>query len=80
MPDEVSVASLRDVATTLRMHAVRMLHRAKASHLGSCLSMADLITCLYWKALRINPEHPDDPERDRFILSKGHAAAMVYAA
>lgn len=71
---------LRDRAATLRAHAVRMIHRAKASHLGSCLSMADIIACLYWQTLRVNPLQPDWPDRDRFILSKGHGAAMLYAA
>ena len=80
MTDEPINRDLAEVALTLRMHAVRMVHRAKASHLGSCLSMADLITCLYWDTLRIDPEHPENPERDRFILSKGHAAALLYAA
>jgi transketolase len=57
-----------------------MVHRARASHLGSCLSMADIVACLYWNTLRIDPERPDWQERDRFILSKGHGAAIIYAA
>ena len=80
MSNESATEVLRSVALTLRMHAVRMVHQAKASHLGSCLSMADLIACLYWDTLRINPSQPNDPGRDRFILSKGHAAALLYAA
>lgn len=72
--------SVSEVARRLRVHAVKMVHRAQASHLGSCLSMADLIASLYWGGLRINPQHPADPDRDRFILSKGHAAALLYAA
>jgi transketolase len=71
---------LRHYARTLRLDAVRMVHHAKASHLGSCLSMADLLACLYWETLRINPAQPDWPQRDRFIISKGHGAAILYAA
>ena len=70
---------LRNRARILRAHAVRMIHRSKASHLGSCLSMADLIACLYWNTLRIDPDNPRWPERDRFLLSKGHGAAILYA-
>ena len=68
------------VARTLRAHAVRMVHRSNASHLGSCLSMADILACLYWQTLRIDPAHPAWEERDRFLLSKGHGAAILYAA
>jgi transketolase len=57
-----------------------MVQKSKASHLGSCLSMADLVACLYWDILRINPSFPDWADRDRFFLSKGHAAALLYAA
>lgn len=57
-----------------------MVHQAKASHIGSCLSAADLIAVLYSSILKINPGKPQDAGRDRFILSKGHAAAILYAA
>ena len=70
---------LRRRAQILRAHAVKMVHRARASHLGSCLSMADILACLYWRVLRIDPADPGWPERDRLILSKGHAAAILYA-
>ncbi len=71
---------LRAIATRIRGHAVRMVYRSRASHLGSCLSMADLLACLYWNTLRIDPHDPDWEQRDRFILSKGHGAATLYAA
>lgn len=74
------IEELKGIARTLRVHALRMVHRSRASHLGSCLSAADIVTCLYWNTLRIDPSRADWPERDRFILSKGHAAAIVYAA
>jgi transketolase len=57
-----------------------MVHRAKASHVGTCFSMADLLAVLYGSVLRVDPHNPADPERDRFLLSKGHGAAAIYAA
>lgn len=68
------------LAATLRTHAVHMVHKANASHIGTCLSMADLLAVLYGQVLRVDPVRPDLPDRDRFILSKGHGAAIVYAA
>jgi transketolase len=57
-----------------------MVTRARASHIGSALSIADMIAVLYGRSLQVNPAAPNDPERDRFILSKGHACVAVYAA
>lgn len=68
------------LARRLRAHALRMTHKARASHIGSCLSMADILAVLYGAVLRLDPARPDAPERDRLIVSKGHAAAIVYAA
>ncbi len=66
-------------ARIVRAHAVRMVYKTKASHIGSCLSMADLLAVLYGKILRLDPTRPSWTERDRFILSKGHGAAIYYA-
>ncbi len=57
-----------------------MVTRAKASHIGSALSIADIMAVLYGRVLRVTPVAPDHPDRDRFILSKGHACVAVYAA
>lgn len=57
-----------------------MVTRAKASHIGSALSIADIVAVLYGRALRVSPTEPHHPDRDRFILSKGHACVAVYAA
>lgn len=57
-----------------------MVHRARASHIGSALSICDIVAVLYGQVMRIRPNNPDDEERDRFILSKGHACVAVYAA
>jgi transketolase len=64
------------LAQRLRAHAVRMTNAARASHVGSCLSMA----VLYGAAMRYDPARPDWEARDRLVVSKGHAAAIVYAA
>lgn len=70
----------RELALRLRRHVVRMCSAGGSSHVGSCLSIADIIALLYGEVLRIDPADPSWPERDRFILSKGHAGACVYAA
>ncbi len=67
-------------AQAIRASALKMVHQAKASHIGTCLSMADLLAVLYGRVLRIDPARPEWPERDRFILSKGHGAAAYFAA
>lgn len=67
-------------AKRLRTHVLRMVHRAHASHIGSCLSVADVLAVLYGAVLRVDPACPFWPGRDRLILSKGHAAAALYAA
>jgi transketolase len=56
-----------------------MSHAAGAAHLGSALSCVDILVAAYWDALKIDPQQPDDPDRDRFLLSKGHASAALYA-
>jgi transketolase len=71
---------LRELARRLRVHAVRMISRAKTSHIGSCLSMADILAVLYGDVLRFEPGDPRWPDRDRLVVSKGHAAAITYAA
>lgn len=68
------------LARRLRAHALRMTHVARASHVGSCLSMADILAVLHGAVLRFDPARPDWAERDRLVISKGHAAAIVYAA
>ena len=63
----------------IRKHVLEMTSRGGSSHIGSCLSIADILAVLYGKVLKIDPNNPDHPLRDRFILSKGHAGAAVYA-
>lgn len=66
-------------ARTLRTQTLKMVHKANASHIGSCLSMADILAVLYGEILKVDPNNPQWDERDRFILSKGHGAAILYA-
>lgn len=68
------------MADRIRRHAVDMTHYGKSSHVGSVLSMADFMAVLYGSVLRLDPSDPKHPDRDRFILSKGHAGAGVYAS
>src|ERR1700676_2040836 len=70
----------KKLATTIRPHALRMIAKAKASHVGTCMSMADLLAVLYGSWLRVDPKNPQWAERDRLIVSKGHGAAILYAA
>ncbi|NPV56721.1 MAG: transketolase [Anaerolineae bacterium] len=70
----------RAFAKSIRKHALRMVHRANTSHIGTCLSMADLLAALYTQVLNIDPAQPAWAARDRLILSKGHGAAILYAA
>lgn len=69
-----------ELARAVRTGALQMVHRARASHIGSALSISDIVAVLYGDVLRIDPARPDWRERDRFILSKGHACVAVYAA
>ena len=69
----------RELAKAIRLHALRMTSTGGSSHVGSVLSMADILAVLYGKVLRYDASRPDWPDRDRFILSKGHAGAGAYA-
>jgi transketolase len=69
----------RGLALRLRRHVLRMCNLGGSSHVGSCLSIADIMAVVYGRVLRHDPARPGWAERDRFILSKGHAAACMYA-
>ncbi len=68
------------VARRIRGRVIAMSHAARAAHLGSALSCVDLLVAAYWGGLSVDPSAPEAPDRDRLILSKGHAAAALYAA
>jgi transketolase len=67
-------------STLIRRYALEMVSEACASHIGSALSIADIVAVLYERVLRVEPTQPQMPDRDRLILSKGHACVAVYAA
>jgi transketolase len=76
----LSIEELKEMAKKLRRHVITMTAAAGSGHPGGSLSAADIITALYFRAMRHNPQNPRWPDRDRFIMSKGHAAPILYAA
>ena len=68
-----------DRARRIRRASLRMVHLARMGHPGGDLSCADILAVLYFHVLRLRPDAPRDPDRDRFVLSKGHASAALYA-
>jgi len=76
----LSTAELKEMAKKLRRQVITMIATAASGHPGGSLSAADIVTALYFKVLRYNPQNPAWQDRDRFILSKGHAAPILYAA
>ena len=77
---KMSVQESIDLSIRIRKHALRMTSMGGSSHIGSIFSMSDLVAVLYGSVLEIDPNNPQWQERDRFILSKGHAGAGIYAA
>ena len=76
----MSVKELEQMAVVIRCDIIDMICTAAAGHPGGSLSAADVVTALYFRVMRIDPQNPDWPDRDRFILSKGHACPVWYAA
>jgi len=74
-----SLEELAEIAKTLRRHVITMIAEAGSGHPGGSLSSADIIAALYFRVMRYRPSEPRWPERDRFVLSKGHAAPLLYA-
>ncbi len=68
------------MAVRLRRDVVEMVGVGKAGHLGGSCSLAEIVAALYFSRLRFNPRRIDDPDRDRFVLSKGHSVLVQYAA
>jgi len=75
----MNIEGLSLIAKKVRGKIIEMSHKTGAAHLGSALSCVDILVALYWDVLNIDPQNPKNPERDRFILSKGHAASALYA-
>ena len=77
--DKELIKKLNLKAVRVRKQIIEMLYHAKSGHPGGSLSATDAIVALYFHHMRHNPKNPGDPDRDRFILSKGHAAPALYA-
>lgn len=73
------IKELKNIATTIRKDIVEMICKAKSGHPGGSLSAADIVTALYFSEMNIDPKNPKMEGRDRFVLSKGHAAPLLYA-
>ena len=70
---------LAKLANEIRKGIITGVHSAKAGHPGGSLSAADIFTYLYFEEMNVNPKEPEDPDRDRFVLSKGHTAPGLYS-
>lgn len=79
-PHDTTTDELRRIALRIRRHIMSMTATAKSGHASSSLSAVELVTALYFKHMRLDPANPDWPDRDRFLLSKGHAAPVLYSA
>jgi transketolase len=77
---KMNVAELEDKARTLRLNVIRMVGVGQKGHLGGSCSLSEIVTVLYFNRMKHDPENPEWEERDRFLLSKGHAALIQYAA
>src|SRR5689334_20822673 len=75
-----SVATLKNLATQLRIDSVRSTSEAGSGHPTSCLSAAEIVSTLFYAEMHYDPKNPKDPDNDRFVLSKGHAAPILYSA
>jgi transketolase len=77
--NQATIKKLELMTVTIRKHVIEMLYRAKSGHPGGSLSAVDALVALYFAHMNHNPKKPCDPNRDRFVLSKGHAAPALYA-
>ena len=77
---DAKITELKRIAADIRLGIVEAVHSAKSGHPGGALSSADILACLYFSQMRINPSNPQDPDRDRFVLSKGHSCPGLYSA
>ena len=70
---------LKKIALNVRKGVIEGTFNAKSGHPGGSLSIADIVTYLYFEKMNVNPENPNDENRDRFVLSKGHNAPALYS-
>ncbi len=77
---EYGVDDIQNIANRMRLDVIEMTTAAGSGHPGGSLSAADVMAVLYFRLMNIDPADPHNPDRDRFVLSKGHAAPILYAA
>src|SRR5438067_12258706 len=77
--NDIDIESLKGIANQLRIHSIAATTAAGSGHPTSCCSAADLVAALFFAQMRFDPKNPRDPDSDRFILSKEHAAPLLYA-
>ena len=75
----MEILELQKIANEVRKGIVTSVHSAKAGHPGGSLSAADILTYLYFEEMNVNPQDDKNPDRDRFVLSKGHAAPALFS-
>ena len=80
MLNQETKALLKEKAAYIRLDIIEQVFRASSGHPGGSLSSADILSYLYFKEMHVDPENPTDPDRDRFVLSKGHASPLLYGA
>lgn len=78
--DQVKLAELKKTAADIRLGILEGIHAASSGHPGGSLSIAEIMSYLYFSEMRVDPSNPDWPDRDRLVLSKGHTAPALYAA
>src|SRR5437868_12268506 len=76
----ILIPALKNVATQLRVDSLRSTSEAGSGHPTSCCSAADLMAAVFFSEMRFDPRDPRNPQSDRFVLSKGHAAPVLYSA
>ena len=79
MMDQQNISDLKEIARVIRRHIIEMVYEAKSGHPGGSLSITDILTVLYFREMNIDPLDPSNPDRDRLIMSKGHASPGLYA-
>lgn len=80
MKEQVTIQQMKNICVDLRKNILTMIYKAQSGHPGGSLSVAEFVTACYFRAMNIDPENPRWPDRDRFVLSKGHVCPAQYAA
>ena len=80
MKENLSIVELQNTCVDLKKHVVDMIWKAQSGHPGGSLSVAEFMTACYFRYMNVDPRNPRWADRDRFVLSKGHAAPAIYAA